>query len=342
MKDMKVRPSGAADGPTVLFVVYDGIALLDLTGPMEVFGGAIHFGADYRLVTASPGGQTVRPGVGPSLQVDCALEDFRDPVDTLILVGSFAQAAPTSGPILPTLRRLSTTTRRLTAVCTGAFTFAAAGLLDGRPATTHWAWCGMLAGHYPKVQVQPDAIYVRDGNVATSAGVSAGIDLALALIEEDHGADLARQVAKNLVVFLQRPGGQSQFSMRSRMPVQPSGGIRAVLDAVTADPAADHSVANMAGYAALSVRHFARMFQQETGTTPARYLEQVRVEAAQALLESRSDSMETIARRTGLGSAETMRRAFLRTIGSTPSAYRARFRTTVRKEQMDDVIVSDP
>ncbi|HEX2315937.1 MAG TPA: helix-turn-helix domain-containing protein, partial [Thermomonospora sp.] len=175
---------------------------------------------------------------------------------------------------------------------------------------------------------EPDAIYVRDGRVLTSAGVTAGIDLALAMVEEDQGAGPAREVARDLVVFLQRPGGQSQFSAASRTPRPRHEVLRGVLDAVAADPAADHSLPAMAARAGVSVRHLTRLFRDGVGTTPAAHVEALRVEAAQALLEA-GETVTGAARRCGLGSDESLRRAFLRHLGVTPSAYRARFRTTV-------------
>ncbi|WP_214415746.1 GlxA family transcriptional regulator [Sphaerisporangium fuscum] len=319
---------GIDPAPTVLFIVSDEIALLDLAGPLEVFSAANGTGARYRLVTASAGGLPTSTLGGFRLEVQYALEEFDEPVDTLMVIGKRGWA--TQQELIAPLRRLAPSARRVTSVCTAAFALAAAGLLDGRRATTHWALCAKLAGQYPQIDVTPDALFVRDGKIATSAGVTAGIDLALSLLEEDYGAEVARRVAKYLVVFMQRPGGQSQFSARARVPIPRSGGVKAVLDAVAADPAGDHSVESMAERAALSVRHFARRFQQETGDTPGRYLERARVEAAQALLESCDDGMDLVAHRVGLGCSETLRRAFVRTIGTTPSAYRSRFRTTTR------------
>ncbi len=218
--------------------------------------------------------------------------------------------------------------RRIASVCTGAFALAQAGVLDGRRATTHWRHTGVLARAHPKITVEPDAIYVRDGSVYTSAGVSAGIDLALALVEEDEGAHLAREVARDLVVFLQRPGGQSQFSVASRLPRPRHDPLRALLDDILADPAADHSLPAMATRVALSVRHLTRLFREHLDTTPAAFVETVRLEAAQSMLES-GESVTGSARRSGLGSDESLRRVFLRHLGVSPSAYRARFRTSL-------------
>jgi transcriptional regulator GlxA family with amidase domain len=208
---------------------------------------------------------------------------------------------------------------------------AAAGLLDGRRATTHWAFCAELARGWPAIRVEPDAMVVRDGPVATSAGVTAGVDLALALVEEDHGADLARLVAKWLVMFLQRPGGgQSQFSVQAQD--QPPGGdpLGALLRDITGRPAADFSVPAMAGRLSMSPRHFSRVFARQTGVSPGRYVERARVAAARARLEAGDDGVETVARQSGFGTAETMRRSFLRELGIPPSACRARFARAAR------------
>jgi transcriptional regulator GlxA family with amidase domain len=222
------------------------------------------------------------------------------------------------------VRRLEAGARRAVSVCTGAFVLAAAGVLDGRCATTHWGMCGELASSFPAVQVEPDRIFVREGRVVTSAGVTAGIDVALALVEEDHGVEVARRVARWLVVFVQRPGGQSQFSERLAHPVPENSPLRPVLDAVVAEPAGDHRLPELARRAAMSERHLGRVFRELTGMTPGRYVERVRVEAARDLLEH-GLPVQAAAQRVGLGSAETIRRAFLRVLGIGPSDYRARF-----------------
>lgn len=210
-------------------------------------------------------------------------------------------------------------------MCTGAFVLAAAGLLEGRRATTHWARCEELGDTYPELTVAPDAIFVRDGKISTSAGVTAGIDLALAFVEEDLGADVARRAAKALVVFMQRPGGQSQFSVRAQVTNVRHEPLRRVVDAIAHDPTGQHSALSMADVAGMSVRHFTRLFTEQIGMAPARYVEQVRVEAAQSLLELGDDGLDVIARKCGFRSPETMRRAFLRVLGVPPGAYRGRF-----------------
>jgi transcriptional regulator GlxA family with amidase domain len=285
----------------VLVVVYDGVQLLDAAGPVEVFDGAA---------------REVAPG----------------DLDTLLVAGGWGYAgAAADRELTGAVRRLAARARRVGSVCTGAFVLAAAGLLEGRRATTHWAFCAELERAYPAVRVEPDAMFVRDGPVATSAGVTAGADLALALVEEDHGAELGRLVAKWLVMFLQRPGGQLQFSTGSPgrppaldRPPAPDP-LRALLRDIAARPAADFSVPAMAGRLSMSPRHFSRVFARQTGVSPGRYVERTRVAAARARLEAGDDGVETVARQSGFGTAETMRRSFLRELGIPPSACRARF-----------------
>ncbi|GAA3886982.1 hypothetical protein GCM10022243_59690 [Saccharothrix violaceirubra] len=240
----------------VLVVGYEDAVLTDLAGPLDVFEGARRVRGGYRVRTAAVGGGFTASGV--RLRV----EDLRDvvgPVDTVLVVGGQGCWAAARDPeLLGHLTRMARGARRVASVCTGTFVLAAAGLLDGARATTHWAYCARLAAEYPAVEVVPDAIFVRDGRTATSAGVTAGIDLALALVESDHDAALARLIARWMVVFLRRPGGQSQFSVRSDVPAVRDGGLRAVLDEVAADPTRSWTVDGMARLAAMSPRHFAR------------------------------------------------------------------------------------
>jgi transcriptional regulator GlxA family with amidase domain len=229
---------------------------------------------------------------------------------------------------LAAVRELAPRASRIASVCTGAFVLAALGMLDGRRATTHWAHCTELARDYPHVMVDPDALFVQDGPFVTGAGISAGTDLALAIVENDYGTGVARRVARRMVVFLQRPGGQAQFSVWSQAGIPTTRGLRQVLDAVVLDPAADHSTATMAARVAVSERRLTRMFRDEVGMTPARYVEQTRLEAAKVLMVTSDHSQEAVARRAGFGSPETMRRIFRRNLGVSPGGYRSRFRTT--------------
>lgn len=315
----------------MLVVVYDGVRLLDVTGPLEVFAVANEQGGEYRSCLASPDGRDVVANTGTRLGVDLSLSSADARGATLVVPGgpnwlhTISDAA-----LLDQIRRLSGQSARTASVCAGAFALAAAGLLDGRRATTHWELADQLARRFPLVEVDSDAIFVQDGPVITSAGVTSGIDLALALVEKDLGAETARLVAKQLVVFLQRPGGQSQFSVRLSAGQARHELIRKVLDAITSDPAGDHSLEVLASRAGVSTRHLTRLFNDEVGTTPARFVEKVRVEAAQLLLEATADPLDVIARQVGLGSPETLRRAFTRVLNTTPGQHRARF-SGVRK-----------
>jgi transcriptional regulator GlxA family with amidase domain len=315
----------------VLVVVYDGVRLLDVTGPLEVFAVANEHGGEYRSRLASPDGHDVVANTGTRLGVDLSLSSADARGATLVVPGgpNWLHTISDAG-LLDEIRRLSGQSARTASVCAGAFALAAAGLLDGRRATTHWELADQLARRFPLVEVDSDAIFVQDGSVITSAGVTSGIDLALALVEKDLGAETARLVAKQLVVFLQRPGGQSQFSVRLSAGQARHELIRKALDAITSDPAGDHSLEVLASRAGVSGRHLTRLFHDEVGTTPARFVEKVRVEAAQALLEATTDPLDVIARQVGLGSAETLRRAFSRVLNTTPGRHRARF-SRVRK-----------
>jgi transcriptional regulator GlxA family with amidase domain len=316
----------------VVLVVFEGVQLLDVAGPADVFdaatrvAGAGDGGPGYRLTVASADGASVRASSGMRIEPDTDLAGL-DPeaIDTLLVPGGRGRVVLEDSELVAALPRVAVFARRFGSVCGGAFLLAAAGLLDGRRVTTHWAGCEELAKRYPAVTVEPDRIYVRDGNAITSAGVTAGIDLALALVEEDHGAEVARTVARRLVVFLQRPGGQSQFSQRLGARVPSESPIRALVDGIVAEPAGDHRVPALAERASLSERQVTRLFAREARTTPARFVERVRVEAARDLLESGRSSVDAVAERCGFGSAETMRRAFHRVLGIGPGEYRQRF-----------------
>ncbi|MCX4672750.1 DJ-1/PfpI family protein [Streptomyces sp. NBC_01381] len=312
----------------VYVLAFDGVRLLDVAAPLEVFTTAARYtGGGYVVRVCTPDGQDVTTSTGLRIAADLPAADVRR-ADTLIVPGH-AERVTFAGraELVELVGQLADAARRLASVCTGAFALAAAGLLRGRRATTHWEHAAQLARLYPDTDVTADAIYVQDGPVFTSAGVTAGIDVCLALVEQDHGPDLARRVARDLVVFLQRPGGQSQFSAASRTPATGHPVLRPLLDAIAADPAADHRLAALAAKAAVSPRHLTRLFSRQLGTTPAAYVESLRFEAARMLLE-RGAGVTDAAERSGLGSDETLRRAFARHLGTTPSAYAARFRTT--------------
>ncbi|UXY31189.1 GlxA family transcriptional regulator [Streptomyces sp. HUAS TT20] len=311
---------------TVLVVLFDGVQSLDVTGPLEVFAGAeSHIPGSYRIRTASLDGAPVRTSSALTLVPDQSLADASEP-HTLLVPGGQGTRHP-DPRLTDWLRRHGPCAERLVSVCTGAILLAEAGLLDGRRATTHWAYCGKLARDHPAVEVDPDPIYVRDGHVATSAGVTSGIDLALALVEEDLGRDLALSIARHLVVFLRRPGNQAQFSAQLAAQTARREPLREVQQWISEHPDGDLSVESLAARARLSPRHFARSFQAETGVTPGRYVDRVRLEHARRLLEDTTDGVEEISRASGYGTPEAMRRAFVKALGTAPAEYRRRFRT---------------
>ncbi|KDN82133.1 GlxA family transcriptional regulator [Kitasatospora cheerisanensis] len=307
---------------SVLFVLFDGVQSLDVTGPLEVLSAA----AGYRIRTASPGGLPVRTGSGLRLLPDEDLAQATAP-HTLIVPGGPGTRRPMP-ELVARIAELAEGAARVASVCTGAFLLGEAGLLAGRRATTHWAYSEALARRFPDVTVEPDPIHVRDGRVATSAGVTAGIDLALALVEEDLGRELALGIARHLVMFLRRPGGQAQFSTQLAAQLAVREPLREVQRWITEHPDADLSVEALARRASLSPRQFARVFVAETGTTPGRYVDGVRLEVARRRLEDSDEGIEQIARRSGYRNPEAMRRAFARTLAVSPLDYRRRFRAT--------------
>jgi transcriptional regulator GlxA family with amidase domain len=316
---------------TCVLVVFDRFQLLDLAGPLEVFRTATLLGASpgYRTVVASLAGGPVRSESGLEVATTSLRRLRRSssaPVDTLLVVGGLGSPAAAGDPHLRrSIAAVSRSARRTTAVCTGAFVLAAAGLLDGRRATTHWASCADLAVGHPSVEVIPDRIYVRDGDVWTSAGVTAGIDLALALVEEDCGAELAHTVARWLVVFTRRPGGQAQFSAQLRAQPARTPAIAALQRWLPDHLGEPLTVELLAERAAMSPRTFARSFHAETGTTSAAYVEALRVEAARRLLETSDMGIPAVAAAVGLRRVETFHRAFRRRCGTTPDQYRQHF-----------------
>jgi transcriptional regulator GlxA family with amidase domain len=316
---------------TVALLAFDGAQILDIVGPGEVFAIANQMTgvAEYRVAVVSADGAGTFTSSGMHLGVESSLADLGGAVDTFIVPGTYGLSqALGDAQLLTAVSAGAAASRRVAAVCGGAFLLGAVGLLDGRRATTHWMFLDDLAERFPSAQVERGPIFTQDGPVFTSAGVTAGIDLALALVEADHGPELARQVARFMVVFMQRPGGQSQFSVRLEVGAGVPSPLRRVLDEISADPAADHRLSALSERAGFSERHLSRLFFRELGTSPARYVEEVRIEAARALLESRDLSLDVIARRSGLGSTETLRRIFARKLGVSPQVYRRRFRTT--------------
>ena len=312
----------------VVVVVYPDVQSLDVTGPVEVFAAATRFGVDPAYVTEivarEPG--TIRTSSGVGLVPDGTIAECRGPIDTLVVAGGDGtRAALADRPLLDWVRDAAGRSRRVTSVCSGALVLAACGLLEGRRATTHWSVCDLMARLHPRVEVDPDRIYVRHGHVLTSAGVTAGMDLALALVEDDHGGALALDVARRLVLFTRRGGGQSQFSSQLAVGRPERRPLREVLAHVAENLDDDLSVPALARRAAMSPRTFARTFRTEVGTTPAAYVQATRVEAARRLLETTAMGTAEIARACGFGTVETMHRAFRRTVHTTPGRYRRHF-----------------
>jgi transcriptional regulator GlxA family with amidase domain len=319
----------------IVIVAFPDVQVLDVTGPLEVFAATARWLAArrgcvepvYTVEVVARRAGVLATSSGLRLVADRAFGTIRSGVDTLLVAGGRGtQGAMRDLTLLAWLRRMALRVRRLGSVCSGTFILAEAGLLAGRRVTTHWASCAALAARYPALRVDPDPIFVRDGHVITSAGVTAGMDLALALVDEDHGREVALEVARHLVLFLRRPGGQSQFSAALAAQTAEREPIRDLQAWVAEHPEADLSVPSLAAQAAMSPRNFARVFTRQVGMTPARYVEAIRVEAARRRLEETGDGVEGIAARCGFGSAESMRRAFLRVVRVSPHAYRGRFR----------------
>jgi transcriptional regulator GlxA family with amidase domain len=310
----------------VAIFVYDGVTLLDVAGPAEVFKESNRFGADYQIALVSSTGESVASNLGFKVDVDGAVCDDTEP-DTYLVPGSDRfPRTPVPDALAEAARLPAAGARRVASICTGAFILAAAGLLNGKRATTHWKVAHQLASRYPTCRVEPDAIYVRDGNTYSSAGVTAGIDLALALLEEDHGAELTRDVARSLVVYMQRSGGQSQFSAPLQGPPPRSPALRSITDLVTANPHGDYSLGALANHLSVSTRHLTRLFSDELSTTPARFVEDIRFDMARALLDQRHNATQAAAL-AGFPSYESMRRVFARKLGISPAAYQRRFST---------------
>ncbi len=319
-----------------MLVLFEGVQSLDLTGPLEVFTGAdAHARArggapGYEIVTAAPTADPMRTSSGLTIGADTTLDQVEGPIDTLVVAGGAGVLPAVQDPrIVEQVARLAASARRVTSVCTGAFLLAEAGLLEGRRATTHWARCAEFAERYPAVTVEPDPIFTRDGNVFTSAGVTAGMDLALALVEDDLGREAALTVARHLVLFLRRPANQAQFSAQLSTQFADRDELRALQEWIADHVAEDCSVDRLAERAAMSPRHLARLFSEQVGTTVARYVEQVRVETARRRLEESAEPIASVAVTCGFGTAETMRRTFLRSVGVGPAEYRRRFRSAV-------------
>jgi transcriptional regulator GlxA family with amidase domain len=318
----------------VAMLAYPDAQILDVVGPLEVFSRTARWLRDHgrtgpdaysvEIVGLTKG--PFKTSSGLRLYAARGFREVRGGLDTLMIAGGIGTAAALEdAALLRWVRAQNGRVRRVASVCTGAFVLAEAGLLKGRRATTHWGYCDRLGDRYPDVQVEPDALFVREGAIATSAGVTAGMDLALALVEEDHGRDVALQVARELVMFLRRPGGQSQFSAQLQVQMAGKEPIRELQAYILEHPEADLSVPALAARVAMSPRNFARVFTREVGTTPARFIVNARVETARRLLEDGPADLKAVCARSGLGSPEVMRRTFQRVLGIPPSRYRERF-----------------
>jgi transcriptional regulator GlxA family with amidase domain len=303
---------------SVALVIFPGFQLLDAAGPIAVFEiASLNAPGAYHLSVLADGGGEVASSSGVAM---AARPLDGGPYDTVMIVGGDGtRALPNLGGIVDWVRRVET--RRATSVCSGAYLLAEAGLLDGRRATTHWSRTDDFARRYPKVRVNADRIYIRDGHVWTSGGITAGIDLALALVEEDLGPEIARRTAQQLVVHQRRPGGQSQFSGLLDMSGR-SGRFDTLLAWMGENLTAPLTVETLADQAAMSPRNFARRFAAETGVTPAKAVERLRLEAARTAVESGIEPLDQVAQQTGFGDPERMRRAFLRAFGQPPQSFR--------------------
>src|SRR5580692_10063458 len=314
---------------TIAILALPGVQLLDVAGPLDVFAEAnTQAGRQaYRLLLFAEAQGPITSSSGTRLVPDRIIGDpATDPIHTMLVAGCpHAPDTALASAVTDWLRATVPRTRRYGSVCSGAFFLAGAGLLDGKRVTTHWAVADRLAEAFPAVTVDADAIHIRDGKARTAAGVTAGLDLALALVEEDLGRDIAMRVAGQLVMFFKRPGGQMQFSRKGES--QPAG--RSILQEVqrwiVANPELDHNVASLAEHAGLSARHFARLFHTEVGTTPGAWVEATRISAARTLLESEHGAPKQVAAKCGFGNVDTLRRAFVKHVGVTPAEYRKRY-----------------
>lgn len=315
------------DEQRIVVIGYDGAELLDIacvTTTLAMANGLGALNPGYGVSVAARGGRPITCESGLTLQVQQSLERVKGPLDTLIISGGFGHQRAADDPLLVAhVRRLARESRRVASVCTGATVLAAAGLLDGRRATTHWRFADRLAERYRAVSVDPDPIFIRDGSVATAAGVTSALDLTLAFVEEDHGPELARQVARDLVTYLQRPGNQAQMSIYTAAPPASNDVIRRIVEHVVAHPDADLSNVALAATAGVSARHLTRLFLEHLGQTPNQFVRKARTEAAARLLASTSLPASSVATRCGFGSAEALRQAFVTRYGIPPTQYRA-------------------
>ncbi|WP_406271119.1 GlxA family transcriptional regulator [Actinacidiphila glaucinigra] len=315
------------DERLIVIVGYDTAELLDIACVATSLAMANQIGnpaLPYRVRVAGPGGNPITCGSGLTLQSQETLERLTGPLDTLIVSGGLGHERAAADPrLVGHVRRLAKESRRVASVCTGAGILAATGLLDGRRATTHWRYASQLAAQHPEITVDSSPIYIRDGDVYTAAGITSALDLTLAFIEEDHGAELARQVARNLVTYLQRPGNQAQMSLFTTAPAPKNDMVRQLIEHITSHLDHDLNAAALADRAGVTPRHLTRLFLEHLGQPPARFVRQARTEAAAHLLASTALPLAGVATRCGFGSIETLRQAFTSRYGISPSRYRA-------------------
>ncbi len=313
----------------ISMVTYDNAQVLDVTGPLEVFSMANRFVSEdqaYKTEILAEKKGPVRMSSGITLLADRSFSDVSETIDTLMISGGYgAYDERRNKKLLKFLTGMNTKARRIASVCTGSFILAEAGLLHGKKATTHWADCDLLASEYPEITVEPDKIFIRDGHIYSSAGVTAGIDLALALVEEDCGRKVALKVAKILVVFMKRQGGQSQFSTHLSAQTDSKGSLKGLPEWILENPCKELSVEKLAEKVAMSERNFSRIFVKETGTTPAKFVESIRIDYAASYLENEAMTIDQVAVKSGFGTAEKMRRSFIRHLHVLPGTYRKRF-----------------
>lgn len=337
---MTKDPQKLPDQRVIVFFALDGVQSLDVTGPMEAFAVANRFTAAYDLRLSSEGGAPIATNAALELSPAVRLDELPPEIDTLVLCGGAEEsmiAAYEEGVVPRKLRELSHRSRRVVAICTGAFVLASTGLLNGRRAATHWNAADRFRELFPEVELDAEVIFVADPPFYTSAGVTAGIDLSLALIESDHGSRVALSVARELVLFLRRPGGQAQFSSGINLPSSGPAPIVSLAARILEDPSGrlhgeGRTVSDLAGIANMSERNFFRAFSTTTGTTPAKFVEEARVNRAKTLLEATGELLDVVAYEAGFGSVDTLLRSFQKIVGVTPTNYRERFHTAPAAE----------
>ena len=313
----------------IALLAFPRVQMLDVVGPADVFAEAarqLGNSRAYRISVIGTVAGQIKGTNGLRLATDDSIETFKGAIDTLLIAGSpSVNDVAHDAHLRDWVRYQATRVRRIGSVCSGAFVLGAAGLLVGRRVTTHWNSSALLARQYPDAVVEPDSIFIRDGNLYTSAGVTAGMDLALALVEEDHGRDLALSVAREMVMYFKRPGGQSQFSAQLAAQTAERTNIRQIQTYIVDNLAADLSVALLAQRADMSERNFARVFKAEGGFTPAEFVELARIDQARRLIEGSNVSLKRLADQVGYANVDGFRRAFVSRLGVTPSDYRKRF-----------------